>query len=51
MPERKHTVNSDTVIYTVRLGVIHESDTVELRDELLNFYGLSKIETEFLWVE
>ncbi|MCC6833368.1 MAG: CapA family protein [Cytophagales bacterium] len=46
VPERKHTVNSDTVIYTVRLGVIHESDTVELRDELLNFYGLSKIEYE-----
>lgn len=47
VPERKHTINSDTVIYAVRLGGIYESDTLELRDELLNFYGLSKVEYEY----
>jgi len=42
IPERKQLLHTDSISYSVRLGVFNESDSLVENNELLKFYGLRK---------
>lgn len=44
--ERKSEITADSVSYSIRLGVVNESDSLLMDDELLKFYGIRKEQHE-----
>ncbi len=50
--KEKSIVKSDTIIYSIRLGLEQEVDSVMLQDSIVEFYGVEKIvnENNSTWV-